>query len=86
MARKKIVPEEEVSKPAMEEGTTAANVDDAAPADLMLAAIQKKVSLRKQLPQRLRLRASTEMMPKAQRRRRSREVFLQRRPRRKQCQ
>ena len=35
MARKKIVPEEEVSKPAMEEGTTAANVDDAAPADLM---------------------------------------------------
>ncbi len=35
MARKKIVPEEEVSKPAMSEETTAANVDDAAPADLM---------------------------------------------------
>ena len=35
MARKKIVPEEEVSKPAMSEETTAANADDAAPADLM---------------------------------------------------
>ena len=35
MARKKIVPEEEVSKPAMAEETTAANVDDVAPADLM---------------------------------------------------
>lgn len=35
MARKKIIPEEEVSKPAMSEETTAANVDDAAPADLM---------------------------------------------------
>lgn len=29
MARKKIVPEEEVSKPAMAEETTAANADDA---------------------------------------------------------
>lgn len=35
MARKKIVPEEEVSKPVMAEKTTAANADDAAPADLM---------------------------------------------------
>ena len=35
MARKKIVPEEEVSKPVMAEETTAANADDAAPADLM---------------------------------------------------
>ena len=35
MARKKIIPEEEVSKPVMAEETTAANVDDAAPADLM---------------------------------------------------
>ena len=34
MARKKIVLEEEVSKSAMAEETTAANVDDAAPADL----------------------------------------------------
>ena len=35
MARKKIIPEEEVSKPVMAEETTAANADDAAPADLM---------------------------------------------------
>ena len=35
MARKKIVSEEEVSKPAMAEETTEANADDAAPADLM---------------------------------------------------
>ena len=35
MARKKIVPEEEVSKPAMAEETTATDVDDEAPADLM---------------------------------------------------
>ena len=84
MARKKIVSEEEVSKPAMAEETTEANADDAAPADLMPGSNAE--SLRKQLPQRLRLRASTEMMPKAQCRRRSRKVFLQRRPRRKQCQ
>ena len=35
MARRKIVPEEEVSKPAMAEETTATDVDDEAPADLM---------------------------------------------------
>ena len=35
MARKKIIPEEEVSKPVMAEETTAANADDVAPADLM---------------------------------------------------
>ena len=35
MARKKIVPEEEVSKPVMAEEITAGNADNAAPADLM---------------------------------------------------
>lgn len=86
MARKKIVPEEEVSKPVMAEETTAANADDAAPADLMPDSNAEESATSEAVPTETSLEGINEMMPKAQCRRRSQRVLLRRSPWRKQCQ
>lgn len=85
MARKKIVLEEEVSKSAMAEETTAANVDDAAPADLRPGSNAEESATLEAVPTETSLEGINENDTEEPARRKSQRVLQQRKPRKKQC-